>query len=244
MQPSKSVNLNKMNQIATDLVVEKAVNDKMKQHEAEQRVQQQGTSKHAHKDFEDENENEDLNLSNASMSSGEREVMRKYKEKVESKINLENGGPRRDRAELTGSYTDKSEKEFFDLIEKKKDRIICHFYHDNFERCKLLDKHLAKTAYDHPETLFIKINAQQAPFIVTKLKIKVLPAIYFFKDGNVKDMIVGFEEFGNDDDFRKVDFLARLAKYGGIDLSGEERFKLSKKPKQKVLGESDDSDEN
>lgn len=229
-----------MNKIATDLVVEQAVTDKLKQAEREQTATQK---QHKTVDLEEGEQEDQLNLSNSSMSSGEREVMRKYKEKVEAKMNVENGKGRHERAELTGSYDEKSEKEFFELIEKKKERILCHFFHEDFVRCKLLDKHLASAAFDHPETLFIRINAQQAPFIVTKLKIKVLPAIYYFKDGSVKDMIVGFEEFGNGDDFRRHDFLSRLAKYGAIELTSDEQFKLQKKPKQKILGESDSSDD-
>ena len=229
-----------MNKIATDLVVEKAVTDKLKQYEDEQNQDEQ-----PQKNVKNEEDNEnDLNLSNCSISSGEKEVLRKYREKIEAKCNLDDQTKIDTRKELTGSYQEKSEKEFFDLIEKKRDRIICHFYHEDFIRCKLLDKHLQTTAYDHPETLFIKVNAQMAPFIVTKLKIKVLPAIYFFENGNVKDIIVGFEEFGNDDNFKRNDFLTRLAKYKGINLTTAENFKLKKKPKQQVLGESDDSDSN
>lgn len=243
MNKGKSANLNKMNQIATDLVVEKAVNDKMEEVRKSEN-QPNETETENHEEHGEENNNDALNLSNCSASSGEKEVMRKYKEKIEAKCHFEGPESKGDRKELTGAYMEKNEKEFFELIEKKKDRILCHFFHENFIRCKLLDKYLTTTAYDHPETLFIKINVQLAPFIVTKLKIKVLPAIYFFKDGVVKDMIVGFEEFGNDDNFKKYDFLSRLAKYGGINLSSEENFSLKKTKKQAVLGESDDSDEN
>ena len=241
MNKGGSANLNMMNQIATDLVVEKAVNDKMAEYVKDQKKLEEGP-KQANR-FEEEEDHEDgnnLNISNCSASSGEREVLRKYKEKIEAKCQLE-GLVTNQRKELTGGYLEKSEKEFFDLIDKKRDRILCHFYHDDFIRCKLLDKYLLSTAHDHPETLFIRINAQFAPFIVTKLKIKVLPAIYYFENGNVKDMIVGFDEFGNDDNFKKNDFLTRLAKYNGINLTTEENFKLKKKPKQQVLGESDDS---
>jgi len=232
-----------MNKIATDLVVEQAVTDKLKYYEDQQKatVKAQNPKTQTEDDSEHENEQD---LSDCSVSSGEREVMRNYKEKIQAKCHLEGDVNKQNRKELTGSYLEKTEKEFFDLIEKKKDRIVCHFYHDNFIRCKLLDKELALTAYDHPETLFIRINAQTAPFIVTKLLIKVLPAIYFFQNGNVKDMIVGFEEFGNDDNFKRGDFLTRLAKYGGLDLTSEEKFRIKKKPKQQVLGESEDSDEN
>ena len=236
-----SANLNMMNQIATDMVVEKAMNDKLDQYE---KGQKSGNQAQVSQRIDEDQENQDdLNCSVDSMSSGEEEIMRKYKEQMEAKMTFEDKRAENETLELTGGYIEKTEKEFFDLIKKKKDSIVCHFFHEDFIRCKLLDQHLAQTAYDHPETLFIKINVQTAPFIVTKLQIKVLPAIYFFKEGNTKDIIVGFEDFGNGDSFKRNDFLNRLSKYGAITLSQEENFKLKKKPKAKVLGESDDSDE-
>lgn len=73
-------------------------------------------------------------------------------------------------------------------------------------------------AQNHSESLFIRINAESSTFLVQKLSIKVLPAIYFFFKGEVKDKIVGFDEFGGNDDFTTKDLANRLSLNGAIDL--------------------------
>lgn len=240
---SNSANLQMMNKIATDLVVQKAVDDKMKQ---AMKDQEKGNEQGHNKIQDDDDEDDDLdNLSDVSGSSGEREAMRRYREKLEAKMNIEDiQDSNKVQRHLTGGYTEKTEKEFFEIIENKKERVIVHFYHRDFIRCKIIDKHLANIAYKHPETLFIRINAQQSPFLVGKLKLKVLPAVYYFETGNVKDIIIGFEEFGNEDDFKELEFTRRLAHGGGLNLSENEKFKLNKKEKRKVVGDSDSEEDN
>jgi len=39
------------------------------------------------------------------------------------------------------------------------ENVVCHFYHRNFERCKIVDKHLALLAKKYMETRFIKLSA-------------------------------------------------------------------------------------
>ena len=41
----------------------------------------------------------------------------------------------------------------------KADRCVCHFYHRDFERCKLLDKHLAVLCRKYGDTRFIRLSA-------------------------------------------------------------------------------------
>ena len=41
----------------------------------------------------------------------------------------------------------------------KADFCACHFYHRDFERCKLLDRHLAVLCRRYPDTRFIRISA-------------------------------------------------------------------------------------
>jgi len=70
-----------------------------------------------------------------------------------------------------------------------------------FQRCKILDKHLAVLAKKHLETKFIKLNVEKAPFLTERLKIKVIPTLALVKDGKTKDYIVGFTDLGNTDEF-------------------------------------------
>lgn len=38
-------------------------------------------------------------------------------------------------------------------------RVVCHFFHRDFERCKLLDQHLAALARMYLDTRFIRLSA-------------------------------------------------------------------------------------
>ena len=38
-------------------------------------------------------------------------------------------------------------------------RVVCHFFHRDFERCKLLDQHLAVLARRYIDTRFIRLSA-------------------------------------------------------------------------------------
>ena len=85
-----------------------------------------------------------------------------------------------------GEYTEiAEEKEFFELAKKSKN-FVCHFYRDEFFRCKIVDKHLRLLAQKHMETKFCKINAEKCPFLTgdtyqnTFLKHKKKLNIHFF----------------------------------------------------------------
>ena len=39
------------------------------------------------------------------------------------------------------------------------ENVVCHFFHRDFERCKLLDKHLSILARKYFDTRFIKVSA-------------------------------------------------------------------------------------
>jgi hypothetical protein len=64
-----------------------------------------------------------------------------------------------------GEYTEiAEEKDFFEMA-KKSSNFVCHFYRDDFFRCKVIDKHLNILARKHMETKFCKINAEKCPFL-------------------------------------------------------------------------------
>lgn len=54
---------------------------------------------------------------------------------------------------------------------KNEERMIIHFYKENLA-CKVMDQHLSKLAKQHVETLFVKIDAEKASFLTTKLKVR------------------------------------------------------------------------
>ena len=99
-----------------------------------------------------------------------------------------------------GSLNEIDEKEFLPEVTTTK-HVVAHFYHQEFERCRIMDKHLAVMAKKYFETKFVKISAPDAPFFVTKLQVKVLPCLIYFRDGVAFDRLVGFEELGGKDDY-------------------------------------------
>lgn len=50
---------------------------------------------------------------------------------------------------------------------KGEERMVCHFYRDSFP-CKVMDKHLGILTKKHPETKFVKLHAEKAPYLTGK----------------------------------------------------------------------------
>ncbi|KAF4626312.1 hypothetical protein G7Y89_g11848 [Cudoniella acicularis] len=116
-----------------------------------------------------------------------------------------------------GHYTEiKEEKALMDLTTEVKYAVV-HFAKDDFARCGVMDDHLETLAPKHFDTRFLKMNVENAPFLVTKLKIQVLPCILAFVDGKSVDRIVGFEGLGyTQDTFTTKDLEARLLASGVV----------------------------
>ena len=100
-----------------------------------------------------------------------------------------------------GRYMELSDqKEFFDASKNSK-QVVVHFFRSSTWRCQIIDRHLGDIAPNHLETRFVKIDAEKSPFLVERLKIIMLPSILLIKDTKTIHTIVGFEEFGNHDEF-------------------------------------------
>lgn len=91
---------------------------------------------------------------------------------------------------------------------------MIHFSHADFRRCKIMDGHLAVSpplcmghaartdpfgtstfstqavAAKHPETLFLKADVANAPWLVVKMSVKILPCLIAFVGGAAKDKCV------------------------------------------------------
>lgn len=61
-----------------------------------------------------------------------------------------------------GTYEDISEGDFLEVVTKT-ERVVCHFFHQDFERCRIMDRHLAALAPKHFGTRFIKLSAPVGP---------------------------------------------------------------------------------
>lgn len=145
--------------------------------------------------------------------------MSSYREQrlAEYKRELERTAEARD-ADVHGKLSEmKVEKDVIQATLKNK-RTIIHFYHPDFRRCRLMDKHLESLAARHLGTRFIKVHVANVPFLVFKLEIKVLPCVITFVDGVTRDKIVGFEGVGDgqSDDFTTGQLELRLSQSESI----------------------------
>ena len=106
-----------------------------------------------------------------------------------------------------GTYeTVTQEKELMKITTSIK-HVVVAFFHKDFRRCLIVDKHLevvysrgtgsrrpessSRTlqalAKKHFRTKFVKIDVDNAPFLVDRLKVQVLPCILSFVDGVSSD---------------------------------------------------------
>jgi hypothetical protein len=142
-----------------------------------------------------------------------------------------------------GECREISEPEFLKEVCSSQN-VICHFYHADFERCKVMKKHLDIVSRKYMSTKFMQIDADKCPFFVTKLQVRVLPCVIYFKDGLAIDRLVGFEQFGDRDDFETDELEQVLGDMGAIEfVPTEERGDVKHAEKRIYGGTLYDSDE-
>lgn len=112
-----------------------------------------------------------------------------------------------------GEYREVTEADFLGEVTGS-EKVICHFYHREFYRCKIMDKHLKSLAPRHMDTKIIKLDAENAPFFVAKLGVKTLPCVILFRKGIAVDRLIGFQDMGGKDDFATRTLEALLIKKG------------------------------
>uniref|UniRef100_M4FCQ6 Thioredoxin domain-containing protein n=1 Tax=Brassica campestris TaxID=3711 RepID=M4FCQ6_BRACM len=121
-----------------------------------------------------------------------------------------------------GEYREVSEGDFLGEVTRS-EKVISHFYHKECYRCKIMDKHLKTLAPRHVDTKFIKVDAENAPFFVTKLAIKTLPCVLLFSKGIAIDRLVGFQDLGTKDDFSTTKLENVLIKKGMLSKKKKEQ---------------------
>jgi hypothetical protein len=91
-----------------------------------------------------------------------------------------------------GQYREIVQDDFIQEVTSS-DKVIVHFYHRDFERCKVIDMHLKKLSMRHIETKFCRIDAEKTPFFTAKLVVETLPTICCFVDGVCRGKIIGYD---------------------------------------------------
>ncbi|RAL10121.1 thioredoxin domain-containing protein [Aspergillus homomorphus CBS 101889] len=76
-------------------------------------------------------------------------------------------------------------------------RCVIHFAQPDFARCSTMDEHIRALASRHHEVRFARVDVRDTPFVVEKLKIRILPCVIGFKDGVAVERVVGFEGLGS-----------------------------------------------
>ncbi|KAK4570015.1 hypothetical protein LTR86_002985 [Recurvomyces mirabilis] len=143
-----------------------------------------------------------------------------------------------------GKYMEiKDEKEVLSITTSTK-LCVVHFMKPDFNRCRIMDEKLSVLAERHLDTRFVSINVDNAPFLVVKLGIQVLPCVLAFIDGVGVDRVLGFEGLGTrTDTFTVRELEVRLLGTGvlvrGSMAEGEER---SRREVEDVVDEGDDWD--
>jgi len=86
-----------------------------------------------------------------------------------------------------------NQDEFLPECTGKSEYVAVHFFHKEFERCKIMDHHLQIVAPLHTTCKFLRMDAEKCPFFVSKLKIQTLPTLIVFQEGKIVDQLTGFE---------------------------------------------------
>lgn len=171
-----------------------------------------------------------------------------FREQRLQQLHAEFDKARRLKANEHGTYTEiKDEKALMDITTSTK-LCVVHFFKPDFNRCRIMDTHLEALAPSHYEARILKINVDNCPFLVTRLKIQVLPCVISFIDGQGVDRIIGFEGLGGtSDNFKTRDLENRLIQsevFARNKVTDEdERQRLQKSKQNKKDDEDDDWDD-
>lgn len=78
------------------------------------------------------------------------ERLHKIAAEQEKRVRMSNAGH--------GAHSEITEGDFLEIVTKTP-LVVCHFFHADFESCKIVDKHLAVLAKKYFDTRFIKLSA-------------------------------------------------------------------------------------
>lgn len=193
-----------------DMAAKKAQNKEKKRREAQQEEDDQANNdqeKYYEDDDNDADEDSELRLLREKRL---REIQSAQRQKLE------------DIGKGHGQYRNIVQDEFLNEVTSSM-YTVCHFYHNEFEKCKVMDHHLHILAKRHIETKFVKIDAAKTPFFVQKLSVRMMPTLIFFVDGVAKGKLIGFEGLSDglpiyqEDEWKTIKLARLLGKEGMIN---------------------------
>lgn len=168
-------------------------------------------------------------------------LMESIKARRIEQLKAQQAAERINAAQGHGEYREIVEEEFLKEVCGSVN-VVVHFYHPEFFRCKIMDKHLRILANKHRGTKFVYLNAEKAPFFTQKLHIQILPAVFCFRDGIKGDMLFGFEQMGAKDDFRTEVLEHWLGLAGAIKMKQKSAARAQRAfdAREDSAGDSDD----
>lgn len=198
-----------------------------------------------HSTNHDSDSDEDALISALEADESESHALSGFREQRLQQLHDEMSRAKAMRNSDYGVYTEiKDEKQVMDITTKAKYSVV-HFMKPDFSRCRTMDVKLEALAPKHFDTRFISVNVENAPFLVAKLKIQVLPCVICFVNGVGVDRILGFEGLGpRPDSFTLRELEARLLGAGVLVRSkmieeDENRGRI----RQNQIAQDDDDDE-
>jgi hypothetical protein len=198
-----------MNSLASERVMDQVIQDKFAAAGVSSSIESAWQSRHQEDDAKsDASDDPDESNSLAALRAARLAEMKK---KMAARDEMKTKGH--------GEFEEIVETEFLKKVTGS-NLVVCHFYHKEFERCKIVDMHLSKMAKRCFGTKFMKLNVEKAPFFVDKLRIRTIPTLVFFQDGIAKHHMCGFDEVGGDDEFPT----AKLARVCYMHEVVEEHF--------------------
>jgi len=161
----------------------------------------------------DDDEDEDALIS--ALEEDDENELSGFREQRLQQLHTEMSRAKAMRNSEYGTYTEiKDEKQVLDITTSAR-LCVVHFMKPDFNRCRVMDQKLQLLAPKHFDTRFLSVNVENAPFLVAKLKIQVLPCVIAFVDGVGVDRVLGFEGLGRrPDSFTVQELEARLLKAG------------------------------
>lgn len=195
--------VNKMQDVNTSHVLEEAINDRMQQAEREMREEQKVL------DLQGEDGDREGREDGEKVAKGDEDDELERLRAMRKKKMMEGHKKKQDfLAKGHGEYEEIPEEDFLKTVTSSH-RCIVHFYHQNFERSKILDMHLRKLVQSKKMlgTKFVRMDSEKSPFFVAKLKIVTLPTAVFFIDGVAKYKQIGFQGLPGGDEFKTTDLI-------------------------------------
>jgi len=197
---------------------------------ANQLAEWEAAQKHAQVEKEDDFDEDDFEDDDI-LAQLQQKRLAEYKAKRDLEMKFHQQGH--------GEYREIAEDEFLKEVCGSQWCVV-HFYHPEFFRCKIIDKHLRIIAQKHLSCKFLTLNAEKAPFFVTKLAIQMLPTVIVFKDGIVADQLAGFDDLGGKDEFRTEVLEHWFSKAGCVIMKKVDVKKMQEDSEEEESDNDDD----